>query len=186
VQRERSPTVVPMVPPREPVQNERLALLAAPNFQTEPQSRPVRRLHLPLNVEAESGTFVRVLPQESLVRVASVQTGGERVAAFVVQEVRKNLDDPGGGGSCVESETRRQDQLQQHLKPAHRVRLRLGRRKLNVDLPVKCLFLSVENETLPPGRLMKTVVLIDDDTSFRKLMGKWLTVAGWNVLEAGD
>ncbi|PYK61903.1 MAG: hypothetical protein DME21_07815 [Verrucomicrobia bacterium] len=33
---------------------------------------------------------------------------------------------------------------------------------------------------------MKTVVLIDDDASFRKLMGKWLTVAGWNVLEAGD
>jgi CheY-like chemotaxis protein len=33
---------------------------------------------------------------------------------------------------------------------------------------------------------MKTVLVIDDDASFRKLMGKWLTGAGWNVLEAGD
>ena len=33
---------------------------------------------------------------------------------------------------------------------------------------------------------MKTILVIDDDASFRKLMGKWLTVAGWNVLEAGD
>src|SRR5262245_21593817 len=33
---------------------------------------------------------------------------------------------------------------------------------------------------------MKTVLVIDDDASFRKLIGKWLTTAGWNVIEAGD
>ena len=33
---------------------------------------------------------------------------------------------------------------------------------------------------------MKTVLLIDDDAVFRKLMGKWLTGADWSVLEAND
>ena len=33
---------------------------------------------------------------------------------------------------------------------------------------------------------MKTVLLIDDDTSFRKLLSRWLISAGWSVLEASD
>ena len=33
---------------------------------------------------------------------------------------------------------------------------------------------------------MKTVLVIDDDASFRKLLSKWLGGAGWSVLEASD
>src|SRR5262245_39387850 len=33
---------------------------------------------------------------------------------------------------------------------------------------------------------MKTVLVIDDDASFRKLIGQWLGGAGWYVLEAAD
>src|SRR5215510_4390306 len=33
---------------------------------------------------------------------------------------------------------------------------------------------------------MKTVLVIDDDASFRKLIGQWLGGAGWCVLEAAD
>ncbi len=33
---------------------------------------------------------------------------------------------------------------------------------------------------------MKTVLVIDDDAGFRQLLGKWLTRAGWRVLEAID
>ena len=33
---------------------------------------------------------------------------------------------------------------------------------------------------------MKTVLVVDDDASFRQLISKWLGNAGWRVLEAGD
>jgi len=33
---------------------------------------------------------------------------------------------------------------------------------------------------------MKTILIIDDDARFRQLMSKWLTGAGWGVLEASD
>jgi len=39
---------------------------------------------------------------------------------------------------------------------------------------------------MPPSRAMKTVLVIDDDASFRKQITQWLGGAGWCVLEAAD
>lgn len=39
---------------------------------------------------------------------------------------------------------------------------------------------------MPVSRSMKTVLVIDDDAGFRKLVSQWLAGAGWRVLEAGD
>ena len=33
---------------------------------------------------------------------------------------------------------------------------------------------------------MKTILVIDDDDGFRKLLKTWLAAAGWNVLEASE
>jgi phosphoribosyl 1,2-cyclic phosphodiesterase/DNA-binding NarL/FixJ family response regulator len=48
------------------------------------------------------------------------------------------------------------------------------------------LFFPVKTQTVGAKRVMKTVLIIDDDRSLRGTLGSWLAASGWRVLEAED
>src|SRR5947207_2499641 len=100
--------------------------------------------------------------------------------------MRQDLDDSGGRCFRVAGEAGDDHEQNPDRDPAHENKLAAGRGELNVELAVKCLFFPAEDGNMRRSRPMKTVLVIDDDAGFRQLLGKWLTRAGWRVLEAID
>ena len=107
---------------------------------------------LPLDVEPEARTFLGVLAQKSLVSVAFIQTGREGVTAVAVEQMRQHLDDFGSGIFRAQCRRKNEKQQRQQLEPAHAVRVTAGGYRFNIELPVKYLFFSCQNETMQRSR----------------------------------
>jgi hypothetical protein len=101
-----------------------------------------------LNVEAETRILVGVLSQESLIGVAVVQTGRERVSTLAVEPMRQDFDDFGSRRSRARGGSTNENHDGEKFEPAHELSLAAVGMRFNLGLRVKYLFFSGEDETM--------------------------------------
>jgi len=95
--RQRSPMTEPAAGFDHGFQNGfagQIAFGSPAQFQSQQRGRELRTFEFPLDIETNAGNFVGVLTEISLIRIAVVKTGRQRVFAVQIEQMRKNFDDP--------------------------------------------------------------------------------------------